>query len=114
MDAHVIIRHDNQPASRFCTKILDGIFDLGRIVNFGGDGPHLELRRGLDERSGKKLAAIWYGIRIAHDGSTGELRHRLFQHLEILPCDARLQDRKPSDVDARSSNARDTTTTNRS
>src|SRR6266481_8357677 len=41
MDAHEIIRHENEAASKFSAKVLDGIFDLGRIVHFHGDGPHL-------------------------------------------------------------------------
>ena len=90
MHAHEIIRYENEAASRFSAKFRDGIFDLGRIVHFRGDGPHLQFRRGLDERTGKKLAAIWHGIRIVHDGSTGERRYHLFQYLEIFPCDARL------------------------
>src|ERR1700751_5041464 len=83
MHAHEIIRHDNQSASRFCAKVLDGIFDLRRVVHFRDDGVHLELCRGLDKRTRKKLASIWHGIRIVHDDHTGELRHHLFQHLEI-------------------------------
>src|SRR6516225_9148592 len=68
---------------------------------------------GLDERTGKKRAAIWHGIRIVHDGNAGELRHHLFQYLEIFPCDARVQDREAGDVAARSRHARDKPTTNR-
>src|SRR6266403_5864660 len=75
MHAHEIVRHENEAASRFSAKFHDGIFDLGRIVHFRGDEPHLELRRGLDERTRKKLAGLWRGIRIVHDGSTGEPWH---------------------------------------
>jgi hypothetical protein len=41
MHGHEIIRYQNEAASRFSAKFYDGIFDLGRIVHFGGDGPHL-------------------------------------------------------------------------
>jgi hypothetical protein len=88
MHAHEIIRHENDAASRFSAKFRDGIFDFGRIVYFRDDGLHLQLCRGLDERTGKKLAAIWHGIRIVHQGYAGELRHHLFQYLEVFPCDA--------------------------
>src|SRR5205823_10975532 len=73
MYAHEIIRHENEAASRFSAKFRDGIFDLGPMVHFRGDGPHLQLCRGLAERTGKKGAASWHGIRIIHDGSPGEL-----------------------------------------
>src|SRR6516165_11142058 len=105
MYAHEIIWHENEAASRFSAKFRDGIFDLGRIVHFRGDGPHLQLCRGLDERTGKKLAAIWHGTRIVHDGNTGELRHHLFQYLEVFACDARVKDGEAGDVAARSRHA---------
>src|SRR3954470_14285983 len=57
MDAHEIIRHENKAASRFSAKFHDGIFDLGRVMHFRGDGVHLELRRGRDERTEKNLPA---------------------------------------------------------
>src|SRR5262249_14701671 len=113
MHAHEIIWHENEAASRFSTKFRDGIFDLGPIVHFRGDGLHLELLRGLDERTRKKRAASWHGIRIVHDGNTGELWHHFFQHLEIFACDARLQDCEASDVADRPRHARDKPATNR-
>src|SRR5215472_15813592 len=54
---------------------------MGRTFNFVADS--------MNGRE-KKRAASWHGIRIVHDGNTGELRHHLFQYLEIFPCDARL------------------------
>jgi hypothetical protein len=62
-------------------------FDLGRIVHFRGDGPHLELRRGLDEWTGKKVAGIWHGIRIAHDASMAGGHFRLAAAVRIRSTD---------------------------
>src|SRR5262249_59664662 len=60
-----------------------------------------------DSINGREKNLIWHGIRIVHDGHTGELRYHLFQHLEIFPCDARVQDREAGDVATRSRHALD-------
>src|SRR6516162_7756436 len=98
---------DSLPSFVMAFSISDGSCTsavMGRTFNFVADS--------MNGRE-KKLAVSWHGIRIVHDGNAGELRHHLFQHLEIFPCDTRVQDREAGDVAARSRHARDKPATNR-